>query len=107
MQPTPQQPTSQQLTPQQPTTQMPPQPAAVPVRPAAPKAERRINVIINGLSYTMKGKPAYVYVDAFDYIEFDLSRPQGKTVETLLNGRKAQYMEELHDGDVLLIAWKN
>ena len=106
MQPTQQQPTTQQPT-QQPAQQPTPQPDAVPVQPAAPKAERRINVIINGLSYTMKGKPAYVYVDAFDYIEFDLSRPQGKTVETLLNGRKAQYMEELHDGDVLLIAWKN
>ncbi len=105
-QPTTQQPT-QQSAPQSAQVQTPQQPATVPVQPAAPKAERRINVIINGLSYTMKGKPAYVYVDAFDYIEFDLSRPQGKTVETLLNGRKAQYMEELHDGDVLLIAWKN
>ena len=66
-----------------------------------------LNVIINGRNYIFKGKSEYVYVDAFDYIDLDLSKPQGKFVETLLNGRKAQYMEKLNDGDVLSIGWKD
>ncbi|MBO4337514.1 MAG: cell division protein FtsA, partial [Lachnospiraceae bacterium] len=76
-------------------------------KPAAPPAARTIDVTINGRIYTLKGKPKYVYVDAFDYIEFDLSTPRGKTVETLLNGRRAAYMEELNQGDVLSIMWKD
>ena len=45
--------------------------------------------------------------DVFDHIDFDLSKPKGKTVETLINGRKAQYVEPLKTGDVLDIFWKD
>lgn len=66
-----------------------------------------IHVIVNEELVTLKGKTDYVYVDVFDYIEFDLSKPQGKTVETLINGRKAQYTELLSNGDRLEIFWKD
>ncbi len=75
--------------------------------PVVSTEPRTIHVTINGRVVAMDKKPEYVYVDAFDYIDFDLSKPQGKTVETLLNGRKAQYMEALRDGDVLSIAWRD
>ena len=68
---------------------------------------QKITVTINGINYTLSGKKEYVYVDAFEYIDFDLSKPQGNTVETLLNGRRAQYMEQLKDGDLLSIRWKD
>ena len=53
----------------------------------------------------MSGKSRYVFVDVFDYIEFDLSKPKGAIVTTI-NGLQAQFMEELHDGDILDIYWK-
>lgn len=66
-----------------------------------------LHVIVNDELVTLKGKPDYIYVDVFEYIEFDLSRPQGKSVETLINGRKAQYTEPLSNGDRLEIFWKD
>lgn len=66
-----------------------------------------LHVIVNDELVTLKGKPDYIYVDVFEFIEFDLSRPQGKSVETLINGRKAQYTEPLSNGDRLEIFWKD
>ncbi|MBQ8189133.1 MAG: rod shape-determining protein [Lachnospiraceae bacterium] len=66
-----------------------------------------LHVLVNGDLVTLKGKPDYIYVDVFEFIEFDLSRPQGKSVETLINGRKAQYTEPLQNGDKLEIFWKD
>lgn len=66
-----------------------------------------LHVIVNGALVTLRGKPDYIYVDVFQYIDFDLSRPQGKSVETLINGRKAQYTEPLTNGDRLDIFWKD
>lgn len=66
-----------------------------------------VTVLVNGKPVTLSGKPDYIYVDVFDRIDFDLSKPQGKTVETLINGRKAQYIEPLKNGDELEIFWKD
>lgn len=71
------------------------------------KSLQTIHVVVNEEVVTLKGKPDYVYVDVFDLIDFDLSKPQGKTVETLINGRKAQYTELLSNGDRLEIFWKD
>ena len=38
-------------------------------------------------------------------IDFDLSKPQGAIV-TKLNGNQAQFMEELHEGDMIEVYWK-
>ena len=65
-----------------------------------------LRVFVNGDIVTLTGKPDYIYVDVFQFFEFDLSKPQGTSVETLLNGRKAQYTEQLSDGDRLEIFWK-
>lgn len=71
------------------------------------KVLQNLNVLVNDELVTLKGKPDYIYVDVFEFIEFDLSRPQGKSVETLINGRKAQYTEPLQNGDKLEIFWKD
>jgi hypothetical protein len=67
----------------------------------------QVNITVNGNPLTLSGKDDYIFVDVFDRIDFDLTKPQGKTVETIINGRKAQYMEPLSDGDVLEIFWKD
>lgn len=68
-----------------------------------------LTVIVNHSPITMHGKAQYVFVDVFDYIDFDLgtSASAGRSIVTNLNGRPAQYMEPLSEGDVIEIYWKN
>ncbi len=66
-----------------------------------------IQVMVNEQAIRLEGKPAYIFVDVFDYIDFDLSKPQGSGIVTELNGRNAQYMEPIHSGDVIKIYWKD
>ncbi len=65
-----------------------------------------IRVTVNGEQILLSGKSSYVFVDVFEHIDFDLSKPQGSGVATILNGRDAQYMETIHSGDVIEIFWK-
>ena len=66
-----------------------------------------IYVTVNGQQVCMSGKKTYVFVDVFEYIDFDLSKPQGSGIVTKLNGREAQYMETIHGGAVIEIYWKH
>lgn len=68
--------------------------------------ERTLLVTVNDKLIQLSGKAEYVFVDVFEYIDFDLSRPQGSGIVTTLNGRDAQYMENIHSGDVIQIYWK-
>ncbi len=71
-----------------------------------PKEPVTMEVIANGQLIRMTGKPVYMYVDIFDFIDFDLKTPHGSSVATEINGRKAQFTEPLHDGDVISIYWR-
>ena len=53
----------------------------------------------------MHGKKNYVFVDVFDYIDFDLRNPAGRSVITKVNGMDAAYMQPISDGDELEIYW--
>lgn len=64
-----------------------------------------LSVIVNGRPVILKGKASYVFVDIFNYIDFDLSKPQGDIITTI-NGRTAQYMENLYGGEVIEIYWR-
>ena len=66
-----------------------------------------MHVVVNGIPITLRGKAGYVYVDVFDYIDFDLKHPKGSGIETLLNGQSAEYLKEIFDGDVIDIRWKD
>lgn len=66
-----------------------------------------ITVQVNGQKVVLSGKKDYIYVDVFEYIDFDLSKPQGTGVATDLNGQPAEYVQILKDGDVLDIYWRN
>ena len=67
---------------------------------------RKITVSVNKKPVILEGKSKYVFVDIFDKIDFDLSKPKGNIVTTK-NGQEAEYMEEIHDGDVIEVFWEN
>lgn len=67
---------------------------------------KEIVVIVNRQAVTMNGKHKYVYVDVFEYINFDLTAGAGRAIVTTLNGKPAEYMEEIKDGDIIEIYWK-
>lgn len=70
------------------------------------KGETTIQLVVNRSPVTLRGKQSYVYVDVFEAIDFDLSRPRGKGIVTTLNGRAAQYLEPIQSGDVIEIYWQ-
>ena len=74
-------------------------------KPVVPTEPITIYVMVNGSPVKMGGKPKYVFVDVFNFINFDLSKPQGAIVTTV-NGHDANYMEELHDKDIIEIYWR-
>lgn len=64
-----------------------------------------ITVTVNGQQVTLSGKVNYIFVDIFDYYEFDLSTVRGEIITTV-NGKKAEYMQNIYDGDVIEVYWK-
>lgn len=64
-----------------------------------------ISVVVNQMPVTLTGKQSYVFVDIFDYIDFDLQAGNGRSILTTMNGKPAEYMAPLHSGDVLVIRW--
>lgn len=67
---------------------------------------KKIIVIVNQKPIVMRGKKNYTFVDIFDYINFDTSRMRGSGIATLVNGKDAQYTQELYNGDKIEVYWK-
>ncbi|SFC36556.1 cell division protein FtsA [Butyrivibrio sp. YAB3001] len=65
-----------------------------------------LHVVVNNDSVTLHGKADYVFVDIFDAIDFDLSKPNGRAIITTLNGREPEYMQSIHEGDKIEVYWK-
>lgn len=65
-----------------------------------------VTVIVNKKPIFLTGKDEFVFVDVFDYIDFDLSKPNGKDVVTLHNGKEAGYMDPIFEGDNIEVYWK-
>ncbi|GFP74999.1 cell division protein FtsA [Clostridium fungisolvens] len=63
-----------------------------------------IKVFANGESKELKGKKEYVFVDIFNYIEFDLTAVKGR-LNLLLNGESAAYTDKLNEGDKIEVFW--
>ena len=72
-----------------------------------PRITRSISLTVNGKEVRLEGKPEYVFVDVFDHIDFDLQKVKGTRLITDLNGHKAEYMEPVHSGDVIVIRWED
>ncbi len=62
-------------------------------------------VTVNGKNVILKGKTDYIYVDVFEFIDFDLSKPEGRAVVTKLNDRAAVFNEPIKAGDKIEIYW--
>ena len=73
---------------------------------AKEKETHSVEVIINGTPVKLTGRESYMFVDLFEFYEFDLSASAGRAIITKLNGQNAQYTAELKDGDVIELAWK-
>ncbi|MCR5676619.1 MAG: pilus assembly protein PilM [Agathobacter sp.] len=65
-----------------------------------------LRVKVNGEDVILHGKSGYIFVDIFDFIDFDLKAGEGRAVVTTINGENAQYSQPLNQGDVLEIYWK-
>ena len=70
--------------------------------PSSPSFE----VIVNGEPVIMDAnRTHYIFVDIFNYVNFDLSKPQG-TIVLQLNGRPAAFTDNILPGDNIEIYWK-
>ena len=78
-------------------------PQPEPIQQPIPKD---MQVIANNRVILLSGKEEYIFVDIFDYIDFDLSEAHGRSIVTLVNGIDAQYTQPLVDGDKIEIYWK-
>ena len=89
-------------------TQTESEPAATPEEPVKEEKEEPagIQVIVNKEPIFMSGKAEYIYVDVFDYIEFNLNDSRGRNIVTHLNGQNTEYTAPLKDGDVVDIYWE-
>lgn len=62
-------------------------------------------VFVNGELVVMHGKAEYVFIDVFDYIDFDLSDSRGRAIITKVNDKNAFYTQTLQEGDEVVICW--
>ncbi len=69
------------------------------------KIDDEIKVIVNGKATCLKGKKEYVFIDIFNYIDFQLTIPKG-SLYLRLNENKAGYYDKLSNGDVIEIGWE-
>lgn len=74
---------------------------------AEKKRTSEIEVYVNDakVKLTSNKKNSFVFIDIFDFIDFDLTRAQG-SLELLLNDKPADYYETIKSGDNIKIYWK-
>lgn len=65
-----------------------------------------LHIFVNNDAVTLRGKADYIFVDIFDVIDFDLSKPNGRSIVTTLNGATPDYMQAIHEGDKIEVYWK-
>lgn len=66
-----------------------------------------------GFYISVNGKPVFIansnkyhmFIDIFNYIDFDISRPQGSIV-LKLNGKDARFTDPIKAGDIIQIYWE-
>lgn len=64
-----------------------------------------IKLNVNGDSIVLPAEKTYMFANIFDYINFDLGKPEG-SVQLTLNGKRASVTDLLKDGDTLEIYWE-
>lgn len=74
---------------------------------AAAQKDQLFQVVVNDRTITLDGKDSYIFVDIFDYIQFDLSKARGRMLITQVNGKDAQYTQPLNQNDKIDIYWQD
>lgn len=74
--------------------------------PQQPGVAQTLQVYVNGEPVMLTGKSEYIFVDIFEFYDFDLKAGGGRGVITLLNGEDAPYIAVLKNGDQIKLAWK-
>lgn len=70
------------------------------------KKNNKIQVLVNEQRIEISEKERkLIFVDIFDYIDFDRTKVNG-TLVMKLNGKKVNYMDSITDGDKIEIYWK-
>jgi len=69
--------------------------------------EKRDSIIIkfNGQEVILSEKKEYIFVDIFNYVDFNLMIPKGKLI-LLLNGKSAGYYDKICTGDEVEVYWE-
>ena len=65
-----------------------------------------IHVTVNQEPVFLSGKSNYIFVDIFNVIDFDVQAGGGRPIVTKINGATCGYSDELHEGDEILVYWK-
>ncbi len=68
---------------------------------------KTLTLTVNSEPMVFDDKDSYRFVDVFDHIDIDLTTPHGSGIATLLNGHTADFTEELKDGDIIEVYWKD
>lgn len=66
--------------------------------------KNNLKVNVNGKNIVLSGRDNYVFVDIFNYIDFDLSYLKG-SINLKLNGKSAAYTDTLSHGDNIEVYW--
>lgn len=64
-----------------------------------------IKVKVNGESVELTGKESYIFVDIFNFYDFDTVNTKGEKLLLLLNGVNAAYTDLIKDRDVIEVKW--
>ncbi len=67
---------------------------------------QELEIFVNHTPVTLTGKKDYIFVDLFEFYEFDLAASNGRAIITKINGQDAQFAAPLHTGDQIELAWK-
>lgn len=68
--------------------------------------EAGLHVTVNHEPVYLSGKSSYIFVDIFNVIDFDVHTGGGRPIVTTINGAPCGYSDELHEGDDILVYWK-
>ena len=65
-----------------------------------------VRLVVNGRKIIIKeNKTQYIFVDVFNYIDFDLTKPKGSII-LKLNGHQAAFTDKIMTGDEIEIYWQ-
>ena len=63
-------------------------------------------VYVNDTPIRLTGKDSYIFVDIFNFYEFDLKEAKGRAIITKVNGKDTQFTAKLSGGDRIEIYWE-